>query len=171
VRFEIVQPIGAGRDAVIKAVIDRRFYESIGSTKGLAPPSVLECREDGEFKRLKIRYGFEGELSRAARAVLDPAKMTWVVELKVDQARNRAKFRMLPDHYPDRIECRGSYRFEDDGEATEQLMKGDLVVHAPIVASVVERSIISGFRDHVAEEAHAIERFVESGPNISGRTE
>jgi hypothetical protein len=50
VRFEIVQPIAAEREAVIKAVIDRRFYESIGSTKGLAPPSVLECWEDGESK-------------------------------------------------------------------------------------------------------------------------
>jgi hypothetical protein len=166
VEFEINQPIASVRKAVVGAVTDPRLYESMGATKGIAPPTVLERSDDGDFVRMRIRYGFDGNLSGAARAVLDPAKMTWVVELKVDPAKYRAKFRMLPDHYPDRIECRGSYRFEEDGGGTEQIMKGDLVVHAPLVAGVVERSIVSGFRDHVAEEAKAIEIFLSaSGSN------
>ncbi len=122
--FEITQSVAAGRKAVVGAVIDPRLYESIGATKGLAPPAVLERRDDGDFVRLRIRYGFDGKLSGAARAVLDPAKMTWVVELKVDPAKYRAKYRMLPDHYPDRIECRGSYRFDEEDDGTEQIMKG-----------------------------------------------
>jgi hypothetical protein len=168
VQFEIVQPIASGKEAVVGAVVDPRLYDSIGPTKGLTPPTVLDRREDGDFVRLRIRYGFDGNLSRAARAVLDPEKMTWVVELKVDPEKFRAKFRMLPDHYPDRIECRGSYRFDGDDKRTEQIMKGDLVVHAPLVAAVVERSIVSGFRDHIAEEAVAIENFLgASGPTDS----
>jgi hypothetical protein len=169
VEFEIAQSVAAGRKAVVGAIIDPLLYESIGATKGLAPPAVLERRDDGDFVRLRIRYGFDGKLSGAARAVLDPAKMTWVVELKVDPAKYRAKYRMLPDHYPDRIECRGSYRFDEEDDGTEQIMKGDLVVHAPLVAAVVERSIVSGLRDHVAEQANAIERFLGvSGSKDSG---
>jgi hypothetical protein len=101
----------------------------------IAPPTVLECRADGDFVRLRIRYAIDANLSRAATAVLDPEKMTWMVELKVDPEKFRAKFRMLPDHYPDRIECRGSYRFDGDDKTTEQIMKGELVVHAPLVAA------------------------------------
>jgi hypothetical protein len=161
VEFEIVQAIAASKEAVTAAVADPAFYGSMEQMKGLAPPQVLDCKDDGEFKRLRVRYQFSGELSRAVKTVIDPAKLSWVVELKVDPAKFRAKFRMLPDHYPDRISCRGSYRFsDDDAGKTEQVMRGELVVHAPLVASAVERSIVSGFRDHMAEEAAAIERFV-----------
>jgi Protein of unknown function (DUF2505) len=160
VRFEVVQSISAPREAVLLAVVDPRLYESMGSTKGLAPPTVLACDDDGDLAVLRIRYRFEGNLSRAVRAVLDPEKMTWVVELKVKRSKYRAKFRMLPDHYPDRIECAGTYRFEEDGAGTEQIIKGDLVVHAPLFAGAVERSILGGLRDHMVEEAEALEKFV-----------
>lgn len=169
--FEITQPIAAGKKAVVRAVVNPALYESIGATKGLAPPTVLERREDGEFVRLRVRYGFAGDLSRAAKAVLDPSKMTWVVELKVDPGKYRAKFRMVPDHYPDRIECRGSYRFEGKDGKTEQIMKGDLVVHAPLVAGVVEKAIISGFSDHMKEEAVAIERFLGASGHAGSAAE
>jgi hypothetical protein len=40
-------------------------------------------------------------------------------------------------------------------------MDGDIVVHVPLVASTVERAIVNGFREHMAEEAAAIERFIK----------
>jgi Protein of unknown function (DUF2505) len=169
VRFEIKQPIKAPRDAVMKAVVDPRLYESMGSMPSLGPPSVLECTEDGSITRLRIRYRFEGQLSRAARAVLDPAKMTWVVELEVDKEKYQATFLMIPDHYKDRMKCSGSYRFEAMGDETDQLMQGEMVVSAPLVAGLVERAILVGFREHMGEQAKVVERFAAGiGTGTSG---
>ena len=162
--------IGAPRDAVMNAVVDPRMYESMGSMPSLGPPSVLECSHEGGISRLRIRYRFEGQLSRAARAVLDPAKMTWVVELDVDKENYSATFRMVPDHYKDRLRCSGSYRFVEKGEATDQLMQGELVVSAPLVAGLVERAILVGFREHMSEQAKIVERFA-TGSAADGHDE
>jgi Protein of unknown function (DUF2505) len=158
-RFEIEQPIAAPRDAVLKAVVDPHLYESMGSMPSLGPPSVLECSEEGDVTRLLIRYRFEGQLSRAARAVLDPQKITWVVDLEVNKKKYAATFRMIPDYYKDRMKCSGSYSFVAKGETTNQMMEGEMVVHAPLVAGVVERAILGGFREHLKEQAKVVERF------------
>jgi len=167
VRFEVVQPINAKRRQVLRAVVDPRLYESMGSTKSLAPPVVLDCTQDGDLTHLRVRYRFDGNLSRAARAALDPSKMTWVIELDVDSSTFSAEFRVIPDHYPDRIRSSGTYRFEKKAKATVQVMEGELVVRAPLVAGVVEKAIVGGFREHMAEEAAAVERFTAEHPDES----
>jgi hypothetical protein len=141
------------------AVADPRLYESMGSMPSLGPPSVLDCSEKAGVTSMRIRYRFEGQLSRAARAVLDPEKMTWVVELEVDAQKYHVAFRMLPDHYADRMKCSGEYRFEEKGDTTEQIMEGEMVVSVPLVAGVVERAIMIGFREHMNEQAKVVDRF------------
>jgi Protein of unknown function (DUF2505) len=163
VRFHVVQPIAAPREAVLRAVADPALYEAMGSIPNIGPPQVLESSTEGPVTHLRIRYRFVGNLSRAARAVLDPEKLTWVIALEVDTDEGRANFTMLPDHYPDRLECSGTYDFEDKGETTEQVMDGEMRVHAPLVAGLVERAIVSGLRDHLVEQATVIERFVKGG--------
>ena len=165
VRFHIVQTITAPRDAVLAAVADPRLYESMDDMPSLGRPSVIECGQDGELTRLRIRYSFKGRLSSAARAVLDPAKLTWVVTLEVDKARNRADFSMLADHYADRIKCSGSYLFEARGETTDQVMDGELRVQALLVAGAIEKAIVSGFKEHMVEMAKAVERLARERPD------
>ncbi len=158
VRFHVVQPVSASREAVVAAVVDPHLYESMRDMPSLGTPSVIEHRVDGDLNRLRIRYAFRGRLSSAARAVLDPAKLTWVVNLDVDMKRYDAQFRMIPDHYADRIKCAGSYRFEARGDSTDQVMEGELVVNALLVAGAIEKAIMSGFEEHIAEQAKAVER-------------
>ncbi len=52
----------------------------------------------GRTVRQRIHYTFTGELSRAARAVVDPARLTWVEEQEHDTAARRADLRIVPDH-------------------------------------------------------------------------
>jgi len=157
----VVQPIAAPRAAVLEAVADPALYESMGSIPNIGQPQVLDSSTRDSRTDLRIRYRFVGNLSRAARAVLDPDKLTWVIALEVDTHEGRAKFTMLPDHYADRLECSGSYDFEAKGESTEQVMDGEMRVHAPVVAGLVERAIVMGLREHMVEEAKVIERFVK----------
>lgn len=158
VRFHVVQPVAASREAVVAAVVDPRLYESMQNMPSLGQPSVIEHRVDGDVNLLRIRYSFEGRLSSAARAVLDPSKMTWVVNLEVDVKQYQAEFVMLPDHYADRIKCSGSYRFDARGTTTDQVMDGELKVNVLLVAGVIEKAIVSGFEEHMTEQAKAVER-------------
>ena len=124
-------------------------------------PDVLECTaHDGEVF-LRVRYAFTGDLAAPARRVLDPAKLTWVVESTVDRSTSTTTFRMLPDHYANRLECAGTYTLAAaDMDTTMQHMDGDLRVNYPVVGRLAERGIVLGLKEHVAQEARVVERWV-----------
>ena len=136
-----------------QALVDPGFYESMGAMGKIGTPEVLSRTDDGTAVRIAVRYRFTGSLAAPARAVLDPAKMTWVIESTMHRAEHLAQFRMVPDHYADRLECSGTYRFEERGKHAAQTVEGDIIVHVPLVGRAVERAILMGLREHMAEEA------------------
>jgi hypothetical protein len=133
----------------------------LGAVPNIGDPAVLECtRRNGEVF-LRVRYAFTGELAAPARRVLDPAKLTWIVESTVDLAARRTMFRMLPDHYANRLECAGLYTLASrDVDTTMQHMEGDLRVNYPVVGRLAERGIVLGLKEHIAQEALVVERWV-----------
>lgn len=161
--FTVDQPIAAPLDRVEEAFVDPAFYAALGAMPNIGDPEVLECRERESLVLLRVRYAFTGELAAPARRVLDPAKLTWVVESKVDQTTSATTFRMLPDHYADRLECFGSYTLAADGStATMQHMEGELRVNYPLVGRLAERGIALGLKEHIAQEARVIEEWVKA---------
>ena len=65
-----------------------------------------------------------------------------------------AYFRMVPDYYRDRIECHGSYSLRPNGaDATMQHGECEIRVHYPVIGKLAERSIATGLKDHMAQEA------------------
>ncbi|MBV8161459.1 MAG: DUF2505 family protein [Acidimicrobiia bacterium] len=160
-RVTVDQPIAAPLGGVEEALVDPRFYKALGSMPAIGAPEVLECSVDGGDVFLRVRYAFTGDLAPAARRVLDPAKLTWVVESTIDRATHTTAFRMLPDHYADRLSCRGSYALVANGDrATIQRMDADLRVNYPIVGRLAERGIARGLQENVAQQARIIERWV-----------
>ena len=160
-RFRVDQAIAAPVDDVEGALVDPRFYEALASMPNIGNPDVLECTaHDGEVF-LRVRYAFTGDLAAPARRVLDPAKLTWVVESTVDRTTFTTAFRMLPDHYADRLTCSGSYTLVPSGDhSTIQRMEGDLRVNYPVVGRLAERGIFLGLKENVAQEARIIEGWV-----------
>jgi hypothetical protein len=70
-------------------------------------------------------------------------------------------FRLLPDHYADRFKASGRYGFEADGPTvTVRRAEGDLKVKAPLVGGAVERAIVSGLRERLADEVPVLERYL-----------
>ena len=160
-RFSVDQGIAGPCDEVAAAFVDPAFYEELGQMPKIGRPKVLERREADGTVHLRVRYAFTGDLAAPARAVLDPSRMTWVVESTVDRARHRTEFRMLPDHYGKRLECHGSYVLEAaSADATVQRFQGELIVHYPVVGSLAERGIVTGLKEHLAEEAAILERWL-----------
>jgi hypothetical protein len=165
VRFDLRQRIAAPVAAAAAAFCDPAYYDALGAAPKLGVPEVLERTVDGDVVVMRIRYRFSGDLSAAVRAVLDPAKLTWVEESHHDMHAHTVRFVLHPDHYADRFSCRGGYRLDPDpadAGATFRTAEGDVKVKAPLVASKVERALISGLREHLEAEAAIVEHFVGS---------
>ncbi|HAM03871.1 MAG TPA: hypothetical protein DCQ30_16845 [Acidimicrobiaceae bacterium] len=160
--FSVTQPLEVSRKEAERAMVDPDFYASLGAMDNIGTPEVLSIKKEKGAVRLSVRYHFTGHLARPARAVLDPEKMTWVIESVMQFDQHRAEFRMLPDHYADRLECSGEYRFEEDGRRAVQVIEGDLRAHVPIVAGAVERAILMGLRQHMTEQAKLLGKWAKT---------
>ncbi|HET6966301.1 MAG TPA: DUF2505 family protein [Acidimicrobiales bacterium] len=161
-RFRVSTSIAAPRKLVEDAFVDPDFYGELGDLPNIRAPEVLSIEQDGDVVHLRIRYALEADLAPAVRRVLDPEKITWVEESTVHRAEHCTEFRMVPDHYVNRMECVGSYRFEDsETGGTEQVVEGDLVIRYPLVGRLVERAILTGMRQHLTEEGRLLERWAQ----------
>jgi Protein of unknown function (DUF2505) len=160
VRFRITTPYDADPDAVARAYADPALYEAFAGLPRADRPDVLEHRVDGTTAMLRVRWQFTAPLSPAVRAVIDPDRLSWVEESNHDLIRRRVTFRMVPDHYPDRLTCTGEYRFEADGTGSARVVEGDLRVKAPFVARAIENAIASGLEEQLASERPIVEAFV-----------
>ncbi len=158
--FHLVQRIAGPPDAVAAAFTDPALYDAFAALPKLGRPELLDREADGEVVRMRVRYRFAGDLSAAARAVLDPARLTWVEDASHDLAARQVTFRMIPDHYGDRFRASGRYRFEPDGDGTRRVADGEVVVRTPLVGRTVERAIVSGMQEHLAAEVAVVEAFL-----------
>ena len=159
-RFALTQVIDAPVDDVAAAYAASELYTSMGPTSHLGPPEVLGRTELDGRVTLRIRYRFIGSLSPAVTAVVDPARLTWVEESVHDLDALTVGVTLRPDHYADRLRCTGTYRYQSRGDRAERRIDGELKVKALLVASTVERAIISGLEEHLAAEVAAVERYL-----------
>lgn len=162
-RFDVDQTLPAAVADVLDAFTDPGFLASLADLPKVGSPEVLDQRRDGDLVHLQVRYRFRGDLSPAVRRVLDPERLTWVDHRTYDLAAHTATFRIVPDHYGNRLRCEGRERFTaiDAGERTRRQVEGDLTVRWPLVGGAVERAIVSGLREHAEEEADLVRRWLD----------
>lgn len=161
-RFEVMQHFAGSPAAVAAAFTDPALYAALGALSKVGEPELLEHRVRGDQVHLEIRYRFTGDLAPAARAILDPAKLTWVELSDHDLSTGAVAFTLRPDNYGDRMSCAGTCRFDAGpaGTGTTRTVAGDLKVRAPLVAGQVERAIVSGLREHLDAEVAVVDDFV-----------
>jgi hypothetical protein len=152
VRFRIDQRFAGVLYAVEAAFVDPAFLEQLSRLPKLGQPRLLDQRADGDLVHQRVHYAFAGDLSPAVTAVVDPAKLTWVEESTLDRRTHRTTFRIVPDHYRDRLQASGSFALSADGPATRRVAEGDVKVRFPLVGGRVERAIVSGLREHAEME-------------------
>jgi hypothetical protein len=160
VRFRIQQRFDAPVERVEAALLDTTFLERLAGLPRLGRPELLDRQEDGDTVHRRVRYAFTGHLSSAVTAVVDPAKLTWVEDSTTDRRTHRTSFRIVPDHYGDRLQASGTSTLQPDGTATRRTVEGDLRVRFPLVGSKVERAIVSGLEEHAAAEAAAMKEWL-----------
>ena len=162
-RFEVEQSLPGTVDAVLAAFTDPDYLASLGRLAKVGEPEVLDQHRMGDRVEQRVRYRFTGELSPAVTAVVDRRKLVWVDEHVYDLANATATFRIVPEHYADRLRCRGSEWFGDaGGSETTRHLEADLTVRWPVVGALVERAIVSGLQEHLAEEARVLAAWMAS---------
>jgi hypothetical protein len=166
VRFTADQHFpGLDPDVVARAFADPALYADYPAGPKLAAPEVVGHevgggRDDPQVIDLRLRYRFIGDLSTTVRAVVDPARLSWVEQSRHELARRTASFVLQPDHYADRLRCSGTVEVRPDGDGTRRVVTGDLKVRVALVAGTVERTIVADLEAHLRDEVAIVEAFL-----------
>ncbi|MGZ4682884.1 MAG: DUF2505 family protein [Acidimicrobiales bacterium] len=170
-RFHAEQTFSAPVDRLLALFTDAEFYPTLSGLPSIGAAEIVEHSTSGDTVRISLRQRYTGDLPSAALAFIDPSRLTWVEELVFDLERRRATTRLLPDHYPDRLTCRGVYVFADlSGGRSTRRLEGDLKVRAPLVGGRVEQALVSGLREHAVAEQQLIELRLESPTTGTSKT-
>jgi hypothetical protein len=165
VRFSIGQNVAVAPDAAVAAYADPAFYENRAPSGDITLVEVVGHEDKGDQARIEVRYQFTGNVSSAVRAIIDPAKMSWITRTDIDKGQRSTSFTVLPDHYPDRLDCSGTFTFAPGAsgpDATVITIAGDLKVHVFLVAKTVEQLIVSGLRRYLEAEVATLPDFTSS---------
>ena len=161
-RFRLDHELPGTVDAVLAALTDPGFLVTLGELGKVGEPEVLDQERDGATVRQRVRYRFTGELNPAVTALVDRSKLVWVDEHTYDLDQASATFRILPEHYADRLHCQGTERITaTHGDSVNRHVDGELKVRWPLVGGLVERAILSGLEEQLDEEAVLLARWLE----------
>ena len=159
-RFRTEQRFTATPDAVARAYADPRLHASLPASAKLAAPEIVMHEVDGDRVVLEVRRRFHGDLPSAARAILDPSRLTWVERTVHRLEDGTATFELRPDHYPDRLRASGTIVVEAVDGGARRVLEGDLKVRAPLVGGTVERTLVQDLRDHLIAEVPFVEAYL-----------
>ena len=162
-RFTLETAYAVDAARVAAAYADPALYAAFGGLPRAGQPEVLTHQITGDQVRIDVRWRFTADLSPAARAVIDPDRLTWVERATHDLARREVTFELVADHYRDRFSCRGGYRFTEAGpEQTTRSSHGDLRIKALLVGGAVEGAIVDGLKEQLRAEVPVVEGFISA---------
>lgn len=126
---------------------------------------VLDSAGTPERPTTRVRYRFTADLPAAARAVVDPNRLSWVEETTYDLARRTSTMRFVPDEYASKLQAGASATFSEpaEGKGVIRSVSGDLKVRVMLVGGQVERVIVAGLKDYLAEEHRAMNQLAIDG--------
>lgn len=158
--FRIEQRFAAPIAAVEAALLDPGFIARLSNLPKVRQADLLSQEEDGEHVEQEVRYHFTGELSAAVRAVVDPRRISWILESQVDRAAHRSTWRILPDNYGERLTAHGTTELIATGDTTTRTTLGTVKVHMALVGGRVERAIVSGLKEHAEAETKELQAYL-----------
>jgi hypothetical protein len=159
VKFAFAQGVAVAPARAVAAYGTPAFYAGRPGRDDIVVLEVVDHDDRGDRIIIEVRFAFTGSVSPAVRAVIDPAKMSWITRTEVRPAEATTSWVVHPDHYRDRLTAAGGYRFQQGPEGPDSTVvnvEGDLKVHVPIVGRSVERVIVSDLRAYIADEVTSI---------------
>ena len=159
-RFAVDQDLPGTVEEVLEVLCDPGFVPELDALPKVGPPELLEHRVTDGTLHQRVRYRFTGALSPAVTRVIDPSRLVWVDDTTYDLAAGTGSFRIVPEHYANRLRCSGRHRLVARPPGCRRRVEGDLTVSYPLVGRAVERAILSGLEEHLGAEADLISRWL-----------
>jgi hypothetical protein len=162
-RIALDQPIAASAAEAQAAFLDPGFYESLGELDAISAPEVRSFSAGPDRARTVLGYRLSGVLNGPAKALLDPAKLSWSQVTEVDLGSRRSQVRMVPDNYAGLLSFSGWYELDDVSQGRcRQHFEADLRVHVPLLGALAERAIAGSIEQNIAATARLLERYIAS---------
>ena len=156
-RFRIVQEFDAEADRIQAAYLDPAFLRSMGGLPKLGAPELVGEQREADVVHRRVRFHFAGDLNSAVRAVVDPAKLSWIEESTTHLRDRRTTWAIRPDHYADKLASHGESIIEPATAGTSRrTTTGEVKVKVFLVGGKVEAAIVSGMEEHAALEQTAL---------------
>jgi hypothetical protein len=159
-RFEIVQDLRAGPDAVDGTLVDPAFLVRMAELPKLGSAEIVSQARDGDVVHQDVRYLFQAELSAAVTRVVDPKRLTWVERSVCDLAAHRTQCEIRPDNYGGMLSGRYDALIVVTDGGARRTLTGDLKVRMPLVGGKVERAIVGGLEENAAAQTALLEDFL-----------
>lgn len=160
-RFELTQRFSATAQQVDRAYADPALYPTLVGLPKLGRIEVL-AHDSEPTSRMRVRFHFTGDLPSAVTAVVDPDRLSWIQETEHDHSVLSARFRLVPDHYRDRLKCSGRFHIVETPSGSSRTIAGELKVQALLVAGRVEHAIVSGLEEYLTAEAPAVDTWISA---------
>ena len=159
--FEVRQPFAAPLGVVEAAFLDPGYVARLGELPRMGPTEFLDQRREGDVVHQRVRYRYAGPLPPGATRFIDPARLSWVEESTVDLGRHRTDIRLVPDHYPNRLEAGAVMELAPGDGATVVTVRGDLTVHIPLLGGRVERAMVGNVGDEYEARAALFQEWLK----------
>lgn len=159
-KFATKQAVAVSPAQAMAAYGTPAFYEGRPRRDNIEVLEVVRHEDTGARVLMEVRFAFRGPISPAVQRIIDRNKMTWITRNEIKPEESRADWKVLADHYPDRLSAAGVYTFEAGADGPESSsvvgIDGDLKVHVPVLGKSVERVIVSGLRKYFVAEVLTI---------------
>lgn len=161
--FDASQTFAAPASKVLACYASAELYEQLPEFSKISRPTLLDRSEHGGRITLRLHYRFTADLPAAALAIIDPSRLTWIEETVYDLAEGTASSQLLPDHYASKLKASARATFRDTATGSSRTVAGELKVRVLLVAGQVEKAIVSGLKEHLAEEAEVVATLLGDG--------
>lgn len=164
--FSVNQSVNVAPALAVAAYGSPAFYEGRAQRDDISVLDVVTHQVDGRRVLIEVRFKFTGSISSAVRAVIDPNKMSWITRTEVYLDELRTQWKVLPEHYPDRLTSSGTFRFspgQAGADSTAIEVAGQLKVNVFLVGRTVEQVIVRGLRSYLAAEVASLPDFTPEG--------
>ncbi len=162
-KFYLEQRLNADFDTIQQILISPLYFQNLNELDPGGKSELVKKIITDDFIDLIVHYHFVGSLPSAAKAIIDPSKLSWTEETRIDKKTHKGTFSIIPDNYKDRLDCYGTTKLEVISEnETLRVLEGDLKVHVFLLASAAEAGIVSGIKKHNEIEEKVINDLIKN---------
>ncbi|MGB6058888.1 MAG: DUF2505 family protein [Microthrixaceae bacterium] len=156
-KFNFEQRWNAAADRVMAVDTDQAVREGLSGLSATSAPEVLGVDTRGSTTVVRLHYRLAVDLPTEAARFIDTSNVSWIQETTWNLDDRSARVAFLPDQAGRLIGASATTRLLDHDGGAVRKVSGEIKVRIPLLGSRVERAIVAGVGDHLAEETAQVQ--------------